>query len=385
MSKQHIDTRVIHGGQTVDASTGSVMPPIYATSTYKQSSPGEHQGFEYSRSHNPTRFAYERAIANLESGTRGYAFASGMAAISTILELLDHGDHVIVLDDVYGGSYRLFETVRKRSSGLSFTFVDFTNLDNIESAIKENTKMLFTESPSNPLLKIVNLKAVAKLAKKYNLLSVADNTFATPLLQRPLELGFDLVVHSATKYIGGHSDIISGMVVVGNNPILAERMEYLQNAIGAIGDPMTAFLGLRGIKTLALRMQRHCDNAKAFAEYLDGHLNINKLYYPGLESHPNHEIAKQQMSDFGGLVSVDFNFTLDQTITLLESFKVITLAESLGGVESLVDHPAIMTHAAIPKETRDKLGITDGLARFSLGIENINDLIDDLEQALAKI
>ncbi|PHQ80442.1 MAG: cystathionine beta-lyase [Coxiella sp. (in: Bacteria)] len=385
MSKQHIDTRVIHGGQTVDASTGSVMTPIYATSTYKQSSPGEHQGFEYSRSHNPTRFAYERAIANLESGTRGFAFASGLAAISTMLELLDHGDHVIVLDDVYGGSYRLFENVRKRSSGLDFTFVDFTDLSNVESAIKENTKMIFIESPSNPLLKVVDLKAIAKLAKKHNLLSVADNTFATPILQRPLELGFDLVVHSATKYIGGHSDIISGMVVVGNNQPLAERMEYLQNSIGAIGDPMTAFLGIRGIKTLALRMQRHCDNAKAFVEYLKGHSKINKLYYPGLESHPNHDAAKQQMSDFGGLVSVDFNLTLDQTITLLESFNVITLAESLGGVESLVDHPAIMTHGSIPKEIREKLGITDGLVRFSLGIENINDLIDDLEQALAKV
>lgn len=381
MTKKHIETRVIHGGQHADPATGAVMPPIYASSTYKQRSPGQHQGYEYSRTQNPTRFAYERCIADLESGCNGFAFASGMAAISTLLELLDHGDHVVVLDDVYGGTYRLFEKVRSRSSGLNFTFVDFTDLDTVEAAITDKTRMLFVESPSNPLLKIVDLAAVAKLGKKHNVLCVADNTFATPLLQRPLELGFDIVVHSATKYIGGHSDIISGLLVTGRKE-LAEQLAFLQNSAGAIGDPFSAFLGLRGLKTLALRMQRHCKNAMTVAKHLEQHKLVRRIYYPGLESHPNHEIAAKQMAGFGGIVSVDFNLTLKQTVKLLESFSVFTLAESLGGVESLVDHPAIMTHATIPKETREQLGITDGLVRFSVGIENIDDLISDLEHAL---
>lgn len=381
MTKKHIETRVIHGGQHPDPSTGAVMTPIYASSTYKQRSPGEHQGYEYSRTQNPTRFAYERCIANLESGTHGFAFASGMAAISTMLELLDHGDHVVVLDDVYGGTYRLFEKVRKRTSGLTFTFVDFTDLDKVEAAITDKTRMLFVESPSNPLLKIVDLAAVAQLGKKHDLLCVADNTFATPILQRPLELGFDVVVHSATKYLGGHSDIISGILVTASET-LAEQLAFLQNSAGAIGDPFSSFLGLRGLKTLAIRMERHCQNAKTIAEHLQQHKLVRHVYYPGLTSHRNHQVACKQMAQFGGIVSVDFDLTLAQTVKLLESFNVFTLAESLGGVESLVDHPAIMTHATIPKETREQLGITDGLVRFSVGIENIDDLLQDLQHAL---
>ncbi len=382
MTKKHIETRVIHGGQKPDPTTGAVMPPIYATSTYVQKSPGQHTGFEYSRTQNPTRFAYERCIADLESGKYGFAFASGMATISTILELLDSGDHVVVLDDVYGGTYRLFENVRKRSSGLDFSFVDFSDLDKVEATIKDNTRMLFVESPSNPLLKIVDLKGVAALGKKHKLLTVADNTFATPILQRPLELGFDIVMHSATKYIGGHSDIISGVCAVSDDD-LAIRLGYLQNSIGAAGDAFSSFIGLRGLKTLAIRVERHCRNAMHFAKHLEKHPHVNRVYYPGLESHPNHKIAKQQMQDgFGGIVSVDFNLTREQTVKLLENTKVFTLAESLGGVESLTDHPAIMTHASIPKEIREKLGITDGLIRFSVGIENLDDLLEDFESAL---
>jgi cystathionine beta-lyase/cystathionine gamma-synthase len=380
-SKHDIETRVIHGGQELDPSTGAVMPPIYATSTYAQRSPGDHQGYEYSRTQNPTRFAYERGIANLESGTHGFAFSSGMAAIASMLELLDHGDHVVVLDDVYGGTYRLFEKLRRRSSGLDFTFVDFSDLSQAEAAITDKTKLLFVESPSNPLLKIVDLEGVAQLAKKHNILCVADNTFATPILQRPLELGFDIVVHSATKYLGGHSDIISGILVTASDE-LAERIGFIQNSAGAAGDAFSAFLGLRGLKTLAIRMERHCKNARTLAEHLAKHKLVRKIYYPGLESHRNHKIAVKQMKDFGGIVSVDFDLSLEQTIKMLENFSVFILAESLGGVESLVDHPAIMTHATIPKETREQLGITDGLVRFSVGIENIDDLMQDLEQAL---
>ena len=384
MKKKHIETRVIHGGQQPDPSTGAVMPPIYMTSTYKQRSPGEHQGFEYSRTQNPTRFAYERCIADLESGCKGFAFASGMAAISTMLELLDHGDHVVVLDDVYGGTYRLFEKLRKRSAGLDFSFVDFTDLNKVEAAITKKTKMLFVESPSNPLLKIVDLAAVAELGKKHGLLCVADNTFATPILQRPLELGFDIVIHSATKYIGGHSDIISGLLVTGSEE-LAERLAFLQNSAGAVGDAFSSFLGLRGLKTLALRVERHCQNAMILAKHLQQHKLVRRIYYPGLESHRNHKIACKQMSAFGGIISVDFDLNLKQTVKLLENFHVFTLAESLGGVESLVDHPAIMTHATIPKETREQLGINDGLVRFSVGIENCDDLLTDIENALKVI
>ncbi len=299
------------------------------------------------------------------------------------MELLNHGDHVIVSDDVYGGTYRLFEKVRRRSSGLEFTFVDFSDLTQVEAAIQKNTRLLFVESPSNPLLKITDLKSVAVLAKKHGLISVADNTFATPILQRPLELGFDIVMHSATKYIGGHSDIISGILVVGDNKKLNEELSFLQNAVGAIGDPFSAFIGLRGLKTLALRMERHCQNAEKIAQFLQTHSKVKRVYYPGLVTHPNHDIAKKQMSAFGGIVTVDFNLTLEETVRFLENCHLFSLAESLGGVESLVDHPAIMTHASIPKETREKLGITDGLVRFSVGIENVDDLIADIERALA--
>jgi cystathionine beta-lyase len=381
--KQHIETRVIHGGQKRDPSTGAVMTPIYMTSTYAQKSPGVHQGFEYSRTQNPTRFAYQRGVANLESGAHGFAFASGMAAIATMLELLDHGDHVVVLDDVYGGTYRLFENVRKRSSGLDFSFVDFSDLKNVEAAITDKTRLIFVESPSNPLLKIVDLKAVAALAKKHKLLCVADNTFATPILQRPLELGFDIVVHSATKYLGGHSDIISGILVTDSDE-LAHRIGYLQNSAGAAGDAFSAFLGLRGLKTLALRVERHCQNAMAIAQHLEKHKLVKKVYYPGLASHKNHDIAKKQMSGFGGIVTVDFDLTREQTVKMLENYKIFTLAESLGGVESLVDHPAIMTHASIPKDIREQLGITDGLVRFSVGVEHIDDLITDIDHALER-
>lgn len=380
-SKYDIETRTIHGGQKPDPSTGAVMPPIYMTSTYAQKSPGDHQGYEYSRTQNPTRFAYERCVADLESGTHGFAFASGMAAIASMLELLDHGDHVVVLDDVYGGTYRLFEKLRRRSSGLDFTFVDFTHLDQVEAAITDKTRLLFVESPSNPLLKIVDLESVAHLAKERGLLCVADNTFATPILQRPLELGFDIVVHSATKYLGGHSDIISGMLVTANADI-AEQLAFIQNSVGAVGDAFSSFLGLRGLKTLAIRMERHCSNARCIAEQLSQHKLVRQVYYPGLNTHRNHDIAVKQMHDFGGIVSVDFDLSLHQTVKLLENFSVFTLAESLGGVESLVDHPAIMTHATIPKATREQLGIHDGLVRFSVGIENINDLMDDVTRAL---
>lgn len=378
-----IETRAIHAGQTPDPSTGAVMTPIYATSTYVQSSPGEHQGFEYSRTQNPTRMAYERCIADLESGQHGFAFASGMAAINTLMSVLNHGDHVIVVDDVYGGTYRLFNTVLKRTCHLDFTFMPFDSLDAVEATITDHTKMIFVESPSNPLLKLVDLSAVAALAKKHHLISVADNTFATPILQRPIEHGFDVVIHSATKYLGGHSDIVSGVVVVGDNTPLAEQMAYLQNSAGAIADPFSSFLALRGLKTLPIRMQRHCDNAMTIARWLDQHPKVKHVYYPGLPNHPQHTLATAQMSAFGGIVSADFDFTLADTKRFLENCRVFTLAESLGGVESLIEHPAIMTHAAIPDEVRAELGITDGFVRLSVGIEHIDDLLKDLDQALS--
>ena len=381
-SKKNLETRVIHAGQEPDPSTGAVITPIYATSTYIQSSPGVHQGFEYSRSQNPTRFAYERCVADLESGQRGFAFASGMAAISTLLEVLDSGDHVIAMDDLYGGTYRLFENVRKRSSNLEFSFVDCTDLAEIEKHIKPNTKMIWVESPSNPMLKLVDLNAIATLAKKHNLISVCDNTFATPMLQRPLENGFDVVTHSATKYINGHSDIVSGLVIVGNNAELAEKVAFLQNSAGAVADPFSSFLALRGIKTLALRIERQFENAMIIAKWLEKNTHVSRVYYPGLESHPQHALAKQQMQGgFGGVVSAELNLDLTATKKFLERCNVFALAESLGCVESLIEHPAIMTHASVPHEKRQKLGITDGFIRLSVGIENVEDLIADLEQA----
>ncbi len=382
IQKNKIETQVIHSGQHPDPSTGAVMTPIYATSTYAQTSPGEHQGYEYSRSHNPTRFAYERCVAELESGFRGFAFASGMAAIATILELLKPGDHVVAADDVYGGTYRLFENVRKRSAGLNFSFVDFTNIENIKNALTPQTKMIWLETPSNPLLKIVDLEKIAALATEKNIISVADNTFATPIIQRPLELGFNIVTHSATKYLSGHSDVVSGVAVV-NNEKLAAELAYLQNSIGAVAGPFDSFLVLRGIKTLSLRMQRHSENAMILARWLQQHPKVKQVHYPGLSNHPQHAIAKKQMHYyFGGMISVDLALDLQQTKTMLSRCKLFTLAESLGGVESLIEHPAIMTHASIPATEREKLGITDGFIRLSVGIENVEDLQHDLQQAL---
>ena len=375
-------TRVIHAGQSPDPSTGAVMPPIYATSTYVQESPGVHKGYEYSRSQNPTRMAYERCIADLESGTAGFAFASGMAATATILDLLDSGSHVVAIDDLYGGSYRLFENVRRDSAGLAFSFVDLTETGALEAALRPETRMIWVESPTNPLLKVVDLEAVARTAGARGILTCCDNTFATPWVQRPLELGFDLVMHSATKYLNGHSDMVGGIAVVGDRPETRERLGYLQNAVGGIQGPFDSFLALRGLKTLALRMERHCGNARAVAEYLEGHAKIERVYYPGLASHPQHELAARQMRDFGGMVTAVIAGGLDAARRFLERVEIFALAESLGGVESLVEHPAIMTHASLPEDKRAELGISDGLVRLSVGIENVDDLIADLDQAL---
>jgi cystathionine beta-lyase/cystathionine gamma-synthase len=381
--KQNLATRVIHAGQEPDPSTGAVMTPIYATSTYVQTSPGKHKGYEYSRTQNPTRAAYEKCIADLESGSRGFAFASGMAAIATILEILQPGDHIIATDDLYGGTYRLLEKVRKRSAGLDISFVDFTHPEKIAAAIRPTTKMIWVETPTNPMLKLADLKKIAAIAKQHKLLSVADNTFATPMIQRPLELGFDLVMHSATKYINGHSDMIGGMVIVGNNDELAEQMAFLQNSIGAIAGPFDSFLALRGVKTLAVRMERHCANAMELASWLETHPKVARVIYPGLKSHPQHQLAKEQMAGFGGMITAELNCDLNATVKMLERCKLFSLAESLGGVESLIEHPAIMTHASVPREQRELLGIKDGLIRLSVGIEAVDDLRRDLEQALA--
>ncbi len=378
-----LGTLAIHGGQSPDPSTGAVMPPIYATSTYAQSSPGVHQGFEYSRTHNPTRFAYERCVASLENGARAFAFASGMAATSTVLELLDSGSHVIAMDDIYGGTYRLFERVRRRSAALDFSFVDLTDLAAFEAAIRPDTKMVWVETPTNPMLKIVDIRAVCEIAHRHGLRVVVDNTFASPILQRPLELGADLVMHSATKYLNGHSDMVGGIVVVGDDAELAEQMAFLQNSIGAVQGPFDSFLALRGLKTLHLRMKAHCENALALAEFLQTHPAIEKVIYPGLPSHPHHELAKRQMDGFGGIISVVVKGGFKAARHLCEITRLFTLAESLGGVESLVNHPALMTHASIPIGRREQLGIVDGLVRLSVGIESLVDLQADLKNALA--
>lgn len=383
-NRLEFSTRTIHGGQWPDPTTGAVITPIYATSTYAQTSPGEHTGFEYSRSQNPTRFAFERAIADLESGTRGYAFASGLAAISTFLEVLDAGDHVIASEDLYGGSFRLFDKVRRRSAGLEFSFVDMADLAAIEAAIRPNTKLIWVETPTNPLLRLADLAAIAELAGRHGLLAAADNTFASPYCQRPLEFGFDLVMHSTTKYISGHSDIVGGALVVGQNAKLAETVGFLQNAVGAVASPFDSFLALRGVKTLALRMQRHCENGLKIARWLESRSDILQVIYPGLPSHPQHDLARQQMTGgFGGMISAVLDRDLAGTRRMLERTRLFTLAESLGGVESLIEHPAIMTHASIPAETRNRIGIADSLIRLSVGIEDADDLIADLEQALA--
>lgn len=375
-------TRSIHAGQSPDPTTGAVMVPIYATSTYAQQSPGVHKGYEYSRSQNPTRMAFERCIADLESGSEGFAFASGLAAAATILEMLSSGDHVVATDDLYGGTYRLFHRVRERSAGLQFSFVDMTDTAALEAAIRPNTKLIWVETPTNPMLRLVDLARVAEIAKRCGAIAVADNTFATPYVQRPLELGFDIVMHSTTKYLNGHSDIVAGCAVVGENQNLIEQMKFLQNSIGAVSGPFDSFLALRGLKTLALRMERHCSSALAIAQWLEGQPAVARVVYPGLESHAQHALARRQMSGFGGIVTAVLKRDLAGTKRFLERCQLFTLAESLGGVESLIEHPAIMTHASVPEAQREMLGISDSLVRLSVGIEDKDDLIADLAQAL---
>jgi cystathionine beta-lyase/cystathionine gamma-synthase len=388
LARHAFATRVIHGGQSPDPSTGAVMQPIYATSTYAQRSPGVHQGFEYSRSQNPTRFAYERCVADLEEGRRGFAFASGLAATATLLELLVPGDHVVASDDMYGGSRRLFTRVRQSSAGLGFTFVDLRDLAAVEAAIQPQTRLIWVETPSNPMLKLADLAGLAALAHRRGLLCAADNTFATPYLQRPLSLGFHLVMHSGTKYLNGHSDVVNGVLVVGDDTALAERLEFLQNSVGAIAGPFDSFLALRGVKTLSLRMQRHCESALELAGFLERHPKVARVHYPGLPSHPQHALAQAQMRDprgqsaYGGMISIELRGGLAESRRFLERCELFALAESLGGVESLIEHPAIMTHASVPSEARAALGISDSLCRLSIGIEAVEDLRADLAQAL---
>ena len=381
-------TRVIHAGQSPDPTTGAIMQPIYATSTYVQSSPGVHKGFDYARSHNPTRFALERCVANLEGGGQAFAFASGLAAISTVLELLDSGSHIVASNDLYGGTFRLFERVRRRSAGHEFSFVDLADPAAIEAALTPDTRMIWVETPTNPLLRLADLRAIATLARSRGIITVADNTFASPYIQRPLELGFDIVVHSTTKYLNGHSDVIGGIAIVGAGEPLAdlrERLGFLQNSVGAISGPFDSFLTLRGVKTLALRMERHCSNALTLATWLEKQPQVKRVHYPGLASHPQHALAQRQMHGFGGMISIDLATDLAGARRFLEAVQIFSLAESLGGVESLIEHPAIMTHASIPAENRAALGIGDGLVRLSVGVEDLDDLQQDLAQALAKI
>ena len=374
-------TRAIHAGQRHDPTTGAVMQPIYQTSTYAQESPGVHKGFVYARGANPTRHAYERCIADLENGSHGFAFASGMAAIATMLELFPAGSNVIAMDDVYGGTFRLFERVRKDSANMSFNYIDLTKPENLEAAITPETKLVWIETPTNPLLKIVDIEAISKIAHKHGLMVGCDNTFASPYCQRPLDFGADIVMHSATKYLGGHSDVIGGILVV-NNQDLGERLAFLQNSIGGIQAPFDSFLALRGLKTLPLRLERASQNAIALAEWLQAHPAIRQVNYPGLKSHPSHDVAKKQMDAFGGMITIFLNGGLDAAKTFLERVSLFTLAESLGGVESLIEHPGIMTHASIPPERRAELGVDDALVRLSVGIEDLEDLRQDLDQAL---
>ena len=382
-SGQRFATRVIHGGQHPDPLTGAVMPPIYATSTYVQSSPGVHQGYEYSRTHNPTRDALQASLANLEGGAAAFAFASGMAASATLLELLDAGSHIIAMHDLYGGSYRLLENVRKRSAGHSVSFVDLTSVEALEAAIRADTRLLWVETPTNPLLKLVDLAAVARIARQHQLLSVCDNTFATPFIQRPLEHGFDIVVHSTTKYLNGHSDAIGGAAIVRDDKALEERIAYLQNAVGGVPGPFDSFLTLRGIKTLALRMERHCANALAIAQFLEAHPKVERVFYPGLASHAQHALARRQMNgSYGGIVTAVLRGGLAAARGTLERCRLFALAESLGGVESLIEHPASMTHSSLPAGVRAQLGISDGLIRLSVGVEDVQDLIAELRAAL---
>src|SRR5215204_6474959 len=376
------DTRCIHAGQEPDPTTGAVMMPIYATSTYAQESPGVHKGYEYARSQNPTRMAFERCIADLEGGQAGFAFGSGLAATATLLDALDHGAHIVASDDLYGGTRRLFERVRRRSAGLAITYVDLSNLDAVRAALRPETKLVWIETPTNPLLKLCDLEAIAGVAKAPGRWLAADNTFASPYVQRPLEYGFDLVVHSTTKYLNGHSDMVGGVAIVGGNGELDERMKFLQNAIGGIQGPFDSFLALRGLKTLSLRMERHCASALKIARWLEDHRKVRRVFYPGLASHPQHAVAKKQMRAFGGMISAELAGTLDDAKRFLERCRLFALAESLGGVESLIEHPALMTHGSVPAEVRASLGITDSLVRLSVGIEDADDLIADLSAAL---
>jgi cystathionine beta-lyase/cystathionine gamma-synthase len=375
-------TRCVHAGQEPDPTTGAVMMPIYTTSTYVQQSPGVHKGYDYARTKNPTRMAFERCIADLEGGSAGFAFASGIAAIATTLECLDAGAHIIAVDDLYGGSRRLFERVRRRSAALDITYLDFTDMAAVEAAVRPSTRMIWVESPTNPLLKLVDLERVAALARARGLWAAADNTFASPYVQRPLEYGFDIVIHSTTKYLNGHSDMVGGVAVVGGNGELRERMQFLQNAVGAISGPFDSFLALRGLKTLALRMARHCQSALAIALWLEQHPKVRRVFYPGLASHPQHALASKQMHAFGGMISAELVGSLDDARRFLERCRLFALAESLGGVESLAEHPALMTHASVPADVRAELGIGDSLVRLSVGIEDTGDLIADLAAAL---
>jgi cystathionine gamma-lyase len=375
-------TRTVHGGQVPDPATGAVMTPIYTTSTYKQDSPGVHKGLDYGRSHNPTRWAFERCVADLEDGSAGYAFASGLAAMSTVLELLPAGSHIVCSDDLYGGTYRLFERVRRRSAGLEFSYVDPADTADVEKALRPNSRMLWVETPSNPLLKLADLTELAALGRRHSLLTVSDNTFATPFIQRPLSLGFDIVVHSVTKYINGHSDMIGGVAIVGANSALADQLGFLQNAVGGIAGAFDSFLALRGVKTLALRMERASSNALQIARFLESRKDVERVLYPGLPSHPQHALALRQMACGGAMVSAVLEGGLPRARRFLERCQLFTLAESLGGVESLIEHPGLMTHASIPAERRAQLGIADALIRLSVGIEDAADLIGDLRQAL---
>jgi cystathionine gamma-lyase len=384
-SKTQLATRVIHAGQQPDPSTGAIMTPIFASSTYVQRSPGQHQGWEYSRSHNPTRDAYEQCVADLEGGIRGFAFASGMAATATLLELLDSGAHVVAGDDLYGGTFRLFHRVRERSAGLKFTFAQLDQPGELERAMRPETRLVWVETPTNPMLKIVDIAAAAKTAHAHGALLVVDNTFASPMLTRPLELGADIVMHSATKYLSGHSDMIGGIAVVRDDADLAERLWFLLNSAGAIQGPFDSFLALRGLKTLALRMRAHCDNAQQIAHWLEQHPAVERVIYPGLPSHPGHELAMRQMGgQGGGIISVDIRGGLAASRRMLERCSLFSLAESLGGVESLINHPAIMTHASVPGDIRARLGISDTLVRLSVGVEDVSDLIEDLDHALSQ-
>lgn len=375
------NTKTIHGGQEHDKAFGAVMPPIYQTTTYAQTTPGGHKGFEYSRTHNPTRAALEKSFASLENGNFGLAFGSGLAAIDAVIKLLKPGDEVISTNDLYGGTYRLFTKIFE-DFGVKFHFIGMENADKIEDYVNENTKLIWVETPTNPMLNIIDIKKAVSIAKKHSILLGVDNTFATPYLQQPLTLGADIVMHSATKYLGGHSDVVMGALIVKDEE-LAERLYFIQNASGAVCGPQDSFLMLRGIKTLHVRMQRHCENGKAIANYLNKHPKIEKVYWPGFEDHANHEIAKSQMNDFGGMISFTTKGNnYNEAIKIVENLKLFTLAESLGGVESLSGHPASMTHASIPKEEREKTGVVDSLIRLSVGIEDVDDLIEDLKQAI---